>query len=871
MNTISAVPSIPPSLIKLANDGSSETGLHLIVERHAVMTPDKTAVCFGDDIWSYRDLDDRANQLVHGLRQENVDHGGRVVVCSAPNIQVPAALLAVQKLGAVYVPIGFDYPRARIQTILEELQPEIALTTGSTTALFQGLPIQVRDLEALGQNMPLREPSPPSPQAKPDDIAYIFYTSGTTGAPKGIAVSYRGLAFYVMAAIRAYGIKAADIMPSIAKYSFSISLFELMCPIVAGGSLVLLERDRIMNAASLAAALEHVTIVHIGPSLFSKTITFIKNHYGSFEQFEGLRHVSVGGDVAQPDLLEDLKRVFKNAEVYVIYGCTEIACMGCTYLVPRDRTVDKTYVGKAFAGMEVLLLGEDGKMVLPGEKGEVAFAGAGLLSEYIDKPDLTREKLITIGDKTYFRTGDVGRLSDSDDLELLGRRDFQIKLRGMRIEPVEIETLLRQAPGVQEAIVSAPEMANQEKRLVGYIVPEDQGQVSVRNVRGFLTTHLPDYMIPSAFVLLDRMPLNQNLKVDRRALPLPTADKLLSDGGMIAPRNDIEKRLVEIWCVELGLDEVGVTNSFFDVGGDSLLAINVLMEVENAWGVALSNDVFLETPTIEGMARIINGDVEIAQRDDIVPLREGQGGPPIFCLFGILTYRDFAAHLSIDRSVLCVAPRVEDDVFFQDNIETVKAIFPNFDDVADRYLAVVRKWQPSGPYTLAGHSWGGVVALEAAKKLVALGDLVDLVILFDANEPSFYRNAFRTRHWRRRLHTPVSTAIRVMRNLVQPKRSVENRKHAPNSFRRQAKWHSSANYQPTPYEGRVILFKAEELREFAPDDPKLGWEDSLPEMEVYKVPGNHFSMLRAPNVQVMTRYLNEMIGPEHCHADHHAL
>jgi len=764
----------------------------------------------------------------------------------------------VQKLGAVYVPIGFDYPKSRIETIIEDLKPAIVLATGDCLALFDGETVEVRDLEQAGGEALPTEKGQVFTKADPDDIAYIFYTSGTTGAPKGIAVSYRGLGFYVSAAINAYDITTTDIMPSIAKYSFSISLFELICPLAAGGSLLMLERDRIMNAGSLAAELKKVTLVHIGPSLWRRMLAYIRDHDAGEDAFSNLRHVSVGGDVAQPDLLEEMKRVFPKAEVWVIYGCTEIACMGCTYFVPRDRIVDKTYVGKPYAGMEILLLGEDDAPVAPGEKGEVCFTGAGLLSYYVNKPELTQQKRVERDGRLFFHTGDVGRLNTEGDLELLGRSDFQIKIRGLRIEPVEVETHLRRAPGVKEAVVAAvaPDEGG-EKKLVGYIVQDDRQQASVRDIRTYLAVHLPDYMAPSIFVELEELPLNQNLKVDRKALPALSEVSILSDGEMVAPRNDIETRLAAIWRAELKLDEIGVTTSFFDAGGDSLLAINLLMEVENAFGMALSNDVFLRSATIEAMARIVSGEEMVERRDDIVELREGDG-LPIFCLFGILTYRDFAAHLDTNRPVLCVAPTAEDDVFFQGDGDAIKAVFSNFKEVSDRYLDIIRARQPKGPYILAGHSWGGVVALEAARELRAAGETVDLVILFDSNEPMFYRRAFLSRRIKRSLLTPISTAMHIFRNWTRPKEGADLRKYTPNnSFRWLAKWHSSDGYQATLYDGKVVLFKAEDRREFGIDEKTLGWGDNLPNMEVYANPGDHHGILKAPNVAVMTRNLRD--------------
>ncbi|MEZ5935879.1 MAG: AMP-binding protein [Alphaproteobacteria bacterium] len=841
--------------------------LHRYVERHAAVTPNHTAVTFADASWTYQNLIDAARQLASQLQYRGIGRGSRVVVCVAPCLEMPAAVLAIHMVGAVYIPLDPTYPQARIEAIVEELGPALALTDRQSTRLFEKTGVAREDLAALCRID--GEAGTPEPvEIDREDLAYIFYTSGTTGAPKGIAVSRRGLAFYVHAAIDVYGITAGDIMPAIAKFSFSISLFELMCPIVAGGSVVILERDHIMKPALLAGTLEQVTVVHMGPSLFGRTLDYIQSHNDGVSRFDHVHHASVGGDVAQPDLLETMKAVFPNAEICVIYGCSEVACMGCTYLVPRTCRVDRTYVGNAFPGAEVRLWREkDGEQesgdVPVGETGEVLFAGEGLLSDYIAKPELMAQKHLEIDGKRYFRTGDLGRFDSFGNLELLGRSDFQIKLRGMRIEPVEIEVQLRQADSVKEAVVAAAESEDMSKRLVAYVVPKEGATLDPSAIRAFLSRRLPDYMIPSAFVLMECLPLNQNLKVDRKALPPVSRDNLITLDDATAPRNDVERRLAEIWCAELGLDTVGVTSNFFDVGGDSLSATNVLMEIETAWGRTLSTDVFLQQPTIETLALVISGEAESGERGDIIQLREGAEEPPIFCLFGILTYRDLAQHLGFDRSVVCVAPKIEDQLFYQGDVEQIRAVFANFEQVAERYLTIVQRHRPHGPYILSGHSWGGVVALETARRLRALGEEVELVVLFDCNEPRFFKKTCQPNRVEAIFKALVSRTMTYLNHLMpKPPESgdrTDRRKYTGDSLRWEMRWDSTDGYRPDPYDGRVLMFKARDRSKLSVDDPRLGWGNILPTLEVHVVPGDHHSLLKAPNVETICSHLERAL------------
>lgn len=590
----------------VGGDDLSNIDLVQRVRRHAVDRPNHKAVAFGSEILTYRELIAAVDRLANRLREKGIGRQDRIALCAAPDVYVPVALLAIIELDAVYVPIGSDYPRARVRTVVDDVRPTMVLTTGDAEALFADLAIRVEDLTVLCAPL-AAQPIPPTPSKTTDaDEAYIFYTSGTTGTPKGIAIGHGGLRFYVRSAIEAYGIGPEDVVLSIARYSFSISLFELLSPLVAGGTLQLLGRDQVMNAAELTKALQQATVAHIGPSLLGRTLDYIEAAGIKPNTFEGLRHISSGGDVVRPDLLERMKRAFSHAEIYVIYGCTEIACMGCSYFARRDEVVEKTYVGKPFAGAEILLLDDD-RPAAPGERGEVLFAGPGLLNGYINKPHLTEKKRAVIDGKVYFRTGDIGRLTPSGDLELLGRQDFQIKIRSLRIEPVEVEVHLRRVPGIHDAVVTAAEGRKDNRQLVAYLVTDPENCPSIPDIRARLSEHLPDYMIPTLYALLDRLPLNHNLELDRNALPAPETCRLLTLDEQVSLRTDTEARLVNIWRAELGKDAIGSTSDFFDLGGDSLIAVTLCLVMSEAFGVPIRpTDLCGTSRTIGALAKLID-------------------------------------------------------------------------------------------------------------------------------------------------------------------------------------------------------------------------------------------------------------------------
>lgn len=569
-----------------------ETLVHELVELHASAAPQAVAVRFRDQRLSYGQLNTRANQLARYLAARGVGPEQRVVVCLEPGLDVVVALLALLKLGAVYVPLDSSYPPARIEVMLSDTLPCFVLTHGS---LRESLPFarwNTLALDELAVELATFEPGNLGIGVAPDRTAYVYYTSGTTGTPKGVMASHANLASYIGSARRRYGFRSTDVGLSIARFSFSISMFELLSPLAAGGTLVVLERAHILDFARMSQTLREATFFHAGPSLLRGLLAYLSRHGPDFSAFAGVRHASSGGDMVPVEVLDGLRQVFPNAEVFVIYGCSEISCMGTTYQVPRGVTLTRSYVGAAFEGTTVRVLDEELRDVPPGAVGEVFFAGPGVVKGYLNRPELTAERFIELDGRRFYRTGDLGRSSEDGLLELVGRSDFQIKLRGMRIELGEVEHYLRRAPGVADAVVSAKDVAG-EKALVAYVVvgegaPGD-GASRAAAIRGYLTQQLPEYMVPSVYVELAALPLNHNLKLDRRALPDPPleATRVAGSAGR-APQTATEQRLAALWRALLRVDDVRLDDHFFELGGSSSLALQLLLEIDRELGVTLT-------------------------------------------------------------------------------------------------------------------------------------------------------------------------------------------------------------------------------------------------------------------------------------------
>lgn len=580
---------------------------HELFELRASAAPDATALRFQRERLSYRDLNARSNQLARYLGNRGVGAEARVVVCVEPSVDLLVAVLAILKLGAVYVPLDPSYPAARIRAMLDDLQPAVLLTHAALREKLAEFAANTCELDALGEELLALPDGNLGLALEPQSTAYIYYTSGTTGTPKGVMASHSNLAYYLGTAQRRYAFDSADVGLALARFGFSISMFELLSPLIAGGTLVLLERAQVLDFAQLCTALREATFFHAGPSLLRGLLRHVGKHVPDASLFDGIRHASSGGDMVPVEVLEGLRRVFRRAEVFVIYGCSEISCMGTTYPVPRDIPLTRSYVGTPFDGTTVRVVDEELRDVPVGVVGEVLFAGPGVVKGYLNRPELSAEKFRVLGEQRFYRTGDRGRQDGEGRLELVGRADFQLKLGGIRIEPGEIEHHLRRAPGVQNGVVSARELGG-EKQLIAYVVLEDvaagDAQSRAWAIRSYLLQQLPDYMVPNVYVELPVLPLNHNAKLDRNALPPPPDVPVRIESGIEhALETPMEQRLAALWRAVLHVDRVSRSDNFFDLGGSSLSALQLISLLDRELGVVLDGLTVLRE-SLELQARL---------------------------------------------------------------------------------------------------------------------------------------------------------------------------------------------------------------------------------------------------------------------------
>jgi aspartate racemase len=581
--------------------------IHQLFEEQAERAPESVAVIFENQQLDYRALNDRANQLARFLRRQGVGTEARVAICLKRSTEMIVGLLAVLKAGGAYVPLDPEYPKERLAFMLKDAQASALLTQRS---LLENLPAQNVRAVCLDEHWPeIARESKENPinGTTPESLAYVMYTSGSTGKPKGVEVLHRGVVRLL------FGVDYIDLNPDqtllhLAPSSFDASTFEIWGALLHGARCVLFPNN-VPSPAELGDMLQkhRVSTLWLTASLFNLVIDEAPT------VLSGVRQLLTGGEPLSVPHVRRALALLRETKIINGYGPTESTTFACCYRVPDrlDETINSIPIGRPIGNTQVYILDEHLSPVPVGAHGEIYIGGDGLARGYFNRPELTAEKFIRnpfSGDSTscLYRTGDRGRYLPDGNIEFLGRIDDQVKIRGYRIELGEIEATLGEHPMVREAVAMAREDTPGDRRLVAYIVLAQVTSQKAEELRNFLKGKLPEHMIPSALVFLESLPVTPNGKVDRKALPAPDQSGPELERAFVAPRIPLEERLARIWGEVLKLEKVGIHDNFFDLGGQSLLATQVISRIRTALDAEVPLRVMFDAPTIAELAVVIS-------------------------------------------------------------------------------------------------------------------------------------------------------------------------------------------------------------------------------------------------------------------------
>ena len=739
-------------------------GLHSLVEIQAEKTPDAIAIIHQGHCLSYRDLNQRANQLAHYLVEQGAKAERLVGISLVRSPEMIVAFLAVLKAGAAYVPIDPNYPDSRRQYILADAKVEILLTQ---TALLPQLAVEQEQVERvlcvdqMSAELSACSTHNPEIQVSPKQLAYVIYTSGSTGNPKGVMAHHLGLVNYSLALAEALDLTAADRMLQFSTMSFDFIVSEIYPTLTVGGAVVLRSDDMITSTRAFVQfiAENKVSVIQFTTAFWHELVSGIDRL--GIELPKSLRLVLFGGEKASLTLCRQwLEQVGHYPRLFNAYGPTE-----CTVITTLYDAIAENYdgsedlpIGRAIRNALTYVLDENLQPVAAGESGELYIGGPGVTRGYLNLPEKTQavfvESPFEPGERLY-KTGDLVRMDESGLISFVGRADFQVKIRGFRIELGEIESCLDRFGAIAQRVAIAREDTPGDKRLVAYVVMKPGLSLNRGALSQFFEQELPEFMVPSAVVELPEMPKNPNGKIDRRALPLPTkaSESDQENRVIVEARSPLEQQIAALWRSVLDLETVGVTENFFEIGGHSLLVMRLFSELEATFNRRLPLIEIFAAPTIEQMAKrleeslaessALNTDTKNLENNCLTTLRQGTAKadlsscPPLFMMHDVVgdtgLYIHLARRLGEDdgsvRSIYGIKPQPGDGTGM---------IHTRIPEIARHCVKQIQTVQAHGPYLLGGLCAGGVIAFEVAIQLEAQGESVVLMLL-DAPSPTAKR------------------------------------------------------------------------------------------------------------------------------------
>ncbi len=887
--------------------------VHQLFEDQVARTPDAVAVVFEDQSLTYAELNARANQLAHHLQSLGVGPEVLVGLCVERSLDMIVGLLGILKAGGAYVPLDPKLPEERLRFLITDARLAIILTERIHAPLLQRAlsgtekattASSVQDRPFVAQACCLSfindtqsdspVPSPPrsgekvaegrmrgldSHQPTATSPAYVNYTSGSTGEPRGVLVPHRAVVRLVKSA-NYVSLTEADTLLQLSTLSFDASTFEIWGALLNGARLVLMPPDQpSLTEIGSAICRYHVTTLWLTAGLFHLMVD------EQLDALRPLRQLLAGGDVLSVDHVIRAKHALPNCRLINGYGPTENTTFTCCYTVGDESDlIPSVPIGRPVSNTQVYLLDLSLQPVPLGVVGELYAGGDGLACGYLNAPELTAEKFIPNPfsddpDARLYRTGDLARYRPDGNIEFLGRTDHQVKIRGFRIELGEIEAALRGLPGIRDVAVLALEQAASDKRLVAWLVTaeltgtgsstqQDPASLSAAELRSSLSKTLPEYMIPTQFIVLPELPLTPNGKLDRQALANHNGIEVTSGGAYEAPQNELERQVATIWQSVLNCEQVGIRDNFFELGGHSLLAARLVSEMQKWLNCQLSIADVFQSPTVESLARRISDRDWTPRWTSLVPLQTKGQELPLFCMHGwggsAYGFVQLARQLSPDRPVYALQAI---------GLDGTSPKHATVEEMARHYASEIRTVQPQGPYHLAGQSLGGWIAYAVAQELNAQGEKVDMLALLDTQAscnvgwsvflriaaPALFKKA--GYHLRNALKQPAGKRWQYLQ-----RRLKWLRMHLPGTRREMPTESNSVdlapsveqgrivdyfdaavvNYRPKPWIGNVVVFAGDDVKEFPHEK---FWKCFVRgKVDFYRVAGTHHSLISEENV-----------------------
>ncbi|WP_111977559.1 non-ribosomal peptide synthetase [Algibacillus agarilyticus] len=864
---------------KTDKDIDSALTIHQLFENQAIKTPNAIAVTFQKLSLTYEQLNQEAQNLSQELQQLGLSSGCLVGICVPRSLDMLIGLLAVLKAGASYVPLDPNYPADRIEDVLIDADVSLLITTQGLYEKFAHLtcPLFLTDNQNTN-NIIIKA------KQNNSNLAYVIYTSGSTGKPKGVMINHAAAVNFLTSMVVTPGIKASDTLLAVTTIAFDIAVLELYMPLIVGAKVIIADEEMTRDGQLLMKTIntEQVSIMQATPATWRLLLA---------SDWQGSPHLNVlcGGEALPSSLAKKL--LPRVNSLWNLYGPTEATVWSTIHSVSeKDLNSATIPIGKPINNTKIYILDDNLALVPVGVRGEMYIGGLGLACAYLNRPELTQLSFINdpfVPGQRMYKTGDLARNLSNDSIEYMGRNDQQIKIRGFRVEPGEVEHVLTNQTGVDICTVIVDRANTEHARLVAYYLGNESDKNKLKQA---LQRVLPDYMVPSLILQLSEMPLTNNGKVDRRALSQLKIEQSTST-SYIGARDSIEVSLVRIWEEVLGIKSIGIRDDFFDLGGHSIIAVRLMAQVSQQFDRKLPLASLFQGSTIESLAQLLRTDNDENVWSSVVPIQTKSKGTPFFCAAGaggnIVYFNELARAMSDTHPFIGLQPL---------GLDGVTAPFITVDDLAKHYLNEIKEQQKETPKVISGHSFGGLVAYEMALQLEKQGNPPPALILIDTPAPHFFKptgDNWSQSQWLTQVSEIISHLYNV--NAVIPTKDFElhdqdgqlNLLHTKliatgvlpeqndvsflRGFIEVYKANLCVEYDPAKLTNNteILLLRSQEQQpeyltteQFSTTRSShcLGWERYFDNpITVKDVPGDHLTMMRSPNANVLSKEIIDFI------------
>ena len=861
------------SLSKIENP-LTDTVVDLFVQQ-VNMTPNEIAVVYKEQVLTYNELNMLSNQLAHYLiNEQSVIVGDFVGIMQSRSEMLIVSILGILKSGAAYVPIDPKYPQQRISYLKNDCNCKFTL-----------------DHHALDKFLISKEKyalsAPTTISLKPNDLAYIIYTSGSTGNPKGVMIEHRNLLHYLFNVCDYIDTNS----PNSGCYihlssSFDASISGIFLPLIFGKKLILSSRTglEIFDDTNFFKYAPY-DFINLTPSHISILISIINKE----NQPKLATKYVIGGEALYNYHINRFRSANIDAIIVNEYGPIE-ATVGCSWYefntFDAPLASESIPIGKLISNTQMYLLDENQMLIPEGEVGEIYIGGNGIARGYFNREELNSEKFLPnpfVTNSRMYRTGDLGKILPDGNLQYFGRIDEQVKINGHRIELGEIEAALITIPQIKLASVILSKLDNAEPRLVAYLKPKDDNDKHP-NVREELSKIVPSFMIPSIFMWVDDFPLTTNGKIDKKNLPAPEYVRQDSEANLRKPRTETEKKIAKVWSEVLQIEEIGIYNTFFEMGGTSIMAVKVVAEIEKRTGKRFPLSILIKYSTVAKFAKLFNEDVEIYS-DCIVPLKSNGSKVPLFMVHGgaldVLNFANVSKHLDEEQPFYGIQGFGSKgfDIWYE-----------SINDMAAHYIQAITKINPDGPYALAGFCVGGIVAFEMTRQLQEQGKEVILTLALDSYaNSSYYFKTHKQKKLIRYYHRTqrrllflkeMLTSWTAFKKRFNAKKEYILKRHFKDNNSKMSELDALAlerfteatsmmrrildKYQLKPQSLKVDVFRSKDNTAHLLAPKYLGWKKAARKgVLVHEIPVSDFDMKIAPHDKILARMLQDILDEKY--------